>query len=117
MATSYRFGPLVEAEWPGLAIEDSNRTVRIATLRRALGVVALFRSPCGPAQSIQIKLSLVGNAPMFGTWNENRRDLHQLRDDLARILQPPQMGVACGEQPEARAPGRIFLQGDLQHAG
>jgi DNA-binding winged helix-turn-helix (wHTH) protein len=27
----------IEAAWPGLAIEDSNLTVQIAALRRALG--------------------------------------------------------------------------------
>ena len=27
---------LMEAEWPGLAVEDSNLTVQIAALRRAL---------------------------------------------------------------------------------
>jgi len=30
---------LIEAAWPGLAVEDSNLTVQIAALRRALGVV------------------------------------------------------------------------------
>jgi DNA-binding winged helix-turn-helix (wHTH) protein len=30
---------LIEAVWPGLAVEDSNLTVQIATLRRALGEV------------------------------------------------------------------------------
>ena len=30
---------LIEAAWPGLAVEDSNLTVQIAALRRALGEV------------------------------------------------------------------------------
>jgi len=30
---------LIEAAWPGLAIEESNLTVQIAALRRALGEV------------------------------------------------------------------------------
>lgn len=30
-------GALIEAAWPGLAVEDSNLTVQIAALRRALG--------------------------------------------------------------------------------
>jgi DNA-binding winged helix-turn-helix (wHTH) protein len=30
---------LMEAAWPGLAVEDSNLTVQIAALRRALGEV------------------------------------------------------------------------------
>jgi DNA-binding winged helix-turn-helix (wHTH) protein len=33
-------GALIEAAWPGLAIEDSNLIVQIAALRRALGEVA-----------------------------------------------------------------------------
>ena len=32
-------GALIEASWPGLAVEDSNLTVQIAALRRALGEV------------------------------------------------------------------------------
>ena len=30
---------LIEAAWPGLAVEESNLTVQIAALRRALGEV------------------------------------------------------------------------------
>ena len=47
---------LVEAAWPGLAIEESNLTVQIAALRRALGEVPGKKSravegDCGGSRS------------------------------------------------------------------
>ena len=52
---------------------------------------------------------LLGHPPMLDLWNKNRRDFLEFIDNIARVFEPPQLGVARRKEAVARGPARILL--------
>jgi len=60
-------------------------------------------------QACQVKLPIFGDAPVFGTRNQERRDLVQPFHHVLRVTQPPHMRITRSEKTVRWRPIRIFL--------